>query len=58
MVEIDLHLTQAELATWVGATRESVNKVLGTYRDLGLIRVDGQRITVLDRQMLERRILV
>ena len=56
-IEIDLRLTQAELATWVAATRESVNKVLGTYRDHGLIGVDGQRITILDRQGLERRVL-
>ena len=54
--EIELRLTQAELASWVGATRESVNKVLGTFRDHGLIEVKGQRITILDRRGLERRI--
>lgn len=54
---IDLRLTQAELATWVAATRESVNKVLRAYRDQGLIGADGQRITILDRQGLERRVL-
>jgi len=56
-VEIDLRLTQAELATWVVATRESVNKVLGTFRDQGVIKVEAQRITILDRRELERRIL-
>jgi CRP/FNR family cyclic AMP-dependent transcriptional regulator len=56
-IEIDLRLTQAELATWVAATRESVNKVLGAYRDCGLIAVDGRRITILDRPGLERRVL-
>lgn len=56
-IEIDLRLTQAELATWVVATRESVNKVLGTFRDQGLIRVEGQRITILDMPGLRRRIL-
>jgi CRP-like cAMP-binding protein len=56
-IEIGLRLTQAELATWVAATRESVNKVLGTYRDQGLIAVEGQRITILDRKGLERRVL-
>ena len=55
--EIDLHLTQAELASWVGATRESVNKVLGTFRDQRLIEVQGQEITILDRRGLERCIL-
>jgi CRP/FNR family cyclic AMP-dependent transcriptional regulator len=56
-IEIDLHLTQAELATWVVASRESVNKVLNAFRDQGLIAVEGQTITVLDRQRLEERIL-
>jgi len=54
-IEIDLRLTQAELASWVGATRESVNKVLGTLRDQGLIEVRGQRMAILDRRGLERR---
>ena len=52
--EIDLRLTQTELASWVSARRESVNKVLGIFRDQGLIEVDGQRITILDRAGLER----
>jgi CRP/FNR family transcriptional regulator/CRP/FNR family cyclic AMP-dependent transcriptional regulator len=56
-IEIELRLTQAELASWVGTTRESVNKVLGTFRDYGLIEVEGQRITILDQPGLERRIL-
>lgn len=56
-IEIELHLTQSELATWVAASRESVNKVLGTFREQGLIEVEGQRITILDRDGLERRIL-
>jgi len=56
-IEIDLRLTQAELATWVAATRESVNKALGTFRDQGLIKVEGQRITILDLPGLKRRIL-
>ncbi len=56
-IEIELRLTQTELASWVGATRESVNKVLGTFRDYGLIEVEGQRVIILDRPGLKRRIL-
>lgn len=52
-VEIDLRLTQTELASWVSARRESVNKVLGSFREQGLIEVDGQQITILDRAGLE-----
>ena len=55
-MEIDLRLTQAELAGWVAATREFVNKVLGTYRDQGLIKIDGQRITIVNRQGLRNRV--
>lgn len=56
-IEIGLQLTQAELAGWVGATRESVNKALGDFRDLGLIKLEGQKITILDRQGLENRVV-
>ena len=50
-------LTQGELATWVAASRESVNKVLSQFRDQGLIAVDGQEITILDREGLEDRVV-
>jgi CRP/FNR family transcriptional regulator/CRP/FNR family cyclic AMP-dependent transcriptional regulator len=55
-VVIDLRLTQAELASWVAATREFVNKVLGVYRDQGLIRIDGQRIAIVNRRGLTNRV--
>ena len=54
--QIELHLTQAELASWVVASRESVNKVLGTFRDQGLIQLEGQTITILDREALGRQV--
>jgi CRP-like cAMP-binding protein len=56
-IKLDLRLTQAELATWVAATRESVNKALGAFRDQGLIAVEGQTITILDPDGLEKRIM-
>lgn len=55
-IEIGLQLTQAELAGLVGATRESVNKALGDLRDQGLIRLEGQTITILDHKGLKERI--
>jgi CRP-like cAMP-binding protein len=36
-IEIELRLTQAELASWVAASREIVNKALVPFRDQGLI---------------------
>jgi CRP/FNR family transcriptional regulator/CRP/FNR family cyclic AMP-dependent transcriptional regulator len=55
-VEIELKLTQQELAAMIGATRESVNKQLGWLRDHGLIQLDRQRITVLRPEELRKRI--
>ncbi len=57
LITIDLELTQTELASWVAATREHVNKVLGMLRDRGLIRVEGQTITLLDSSGLRRRVI-
>lgn len=54
-IQIDLALTQGELATWIVASRERVNKVLGILRDRGLIRVDGKQITILDREALRQQ---
>ena len=56
-IEISLRLTQAELATWVAASRESVNKVLSSFRDQGLIAVDNQGITILNWRGLEDRVV-
>lgn len=40
-IEITIPLTQVELATMVGATRESVNKSVSILRSRGLLDVDG-----------------
>ena len=55
-VEISLDLTQEELSEMVGATRASVNKVLGWYDDRGAIVRRGRRIIVLDADRLRSRI--
>lgn len=55
--QIELRLTQTELASWVVASRESVNKVLGAFRDQGLIQFEGQEITIVDREGLARRVM-
>lgn len=53
--EIRLRLTQAELASCCAASRVMVNKVLGIFRDEGLIKLEGQAITILDADGLRRR---
>jgi CRP/FNR family transcriptional regulator, cyclic AMP receptor protein len=55
-MRIELGLTQSELATWVSATRESVNKVLGAFRERGLIDLEGQQVIILNQAGLERLI--
>jgi len=56
-VEIGMQLTQSDLASLVGATRERVNKVLAAFRNQGLIESDAERIIVRDPRGLKRHIL-
>ncbi len=52
-VRIGLALTQSDLASLVGATRESINKVLGSFRRQGLIRIEQGHFVILNRAGLE-----
>ena len=47
-IEITIPLTQVDLASMVGATRESVNKAVSVLRSKELINVDGTRWFLLD----------
>lgn len=47
-VRIKPAMTQQELATLVGTTRESINRALVRLRDEGLVRLDGGWIVLLD----------
>ena len=55
-IEITVPLTQEELAGMIGATRPSVNKVLGWYEDQGAIERRGRRIAILQPDALRRRV--
>lgn len=55
-VEIDLRLRQQDVASMVSATRESVNRTLAVFEEQGIIQIDRQRITIVDREALGRRI--
>ena len=46
------YLTQAELALWVGATRETVNRALKVLSRTGLIEVRSGLIRILDLEGL------
>ncbi|MBW2596586.1 MAG: Crp/Fnr family transcriptional regulator [Deltaproteobacteria bacterium] len=54
-VQIDLRLTQKDLASIVGATRESINKELRILREKGLVSTEGNTIHILNMERLERR---
>ena len=51
-----VRLTQRELASMLGATRESVNKELKVLRDGGILSTSRNLITIRDPQGLRRRI--
>ncbi len=51
----ELHVSQEELAVFVGATRESVNRQLQAWRRRGLVELSRNRIRVVDRASLAPR---
>ncbi len=51
-MQLELRLSQRELATWAGTSRESVNKVLRMMQKRGLIAIEGSRVTLLDHRGL------
>lgn len=55
-IRIDMKLTQSDLAALVGASRESVNKVLGYFVDKRFISTEKRKITILRLAELRRRI--
>lgn len=53
--KINMRLRQQDLADMVGATRESVNKMLKVYKQKTLIDLQRGYITILDDEGLRRR---
>ena len=51
---IQVPLGQDELARLVGASRETISRVLNGYRRLGILSTSHRRITIIDRPALER----
>jgi CRP-like cAMP-binding protein len=54
-IRIELSLSQDELASWTGATRETVSRALRLMRGLGWVATDHRSITVLDPKALKDR---
>lgn len=55
-IVLEVQLTQQDVAAMIGATRESVNKQLGAFRDRGIVTVDRQRITIVKPDALRARL--
>jgi CRP-like cAMP-binding protein len=52
---IELTLTQDDLASWTGATRETVSRALRLMRRLGWVATEQRLITILDAEALRDR---
>jgi CRP/FNR family transcriptional regulator/CRP/FNR family cyclic AMP-dependent transcriptional regulator len=55
-VYIDMTLTQSDLASLIGATRESINKNLRAFRRHQWIHMDQGHITILDPEALRAQV--
>ncbi len=53
-IRLDAPLTQSDVASMIGATRQSVNKLLGEFVDDGLLRMDRETIVIPDLDALLR----
>jgi CRP-like cAMP-binding protein len=54
-IELDAHLTQADLAGMVGASRQSVNQILQGFARRGYLQVRGRRIVIHRLDLVRRR---
>lgn len=50
---VDLKLSQKDLGSYLGLSRENTSRELGRLKDAGLIRVEAGEIVILDREGLE-----
>jgi CRP-like cAMP-binding protein len=55
-VLLDVHITQAEIATLVGSTRQSVNVGFGELAEHGLVAREGRQLTILKPDELRREV--
>ena len=55
-VAITVRLTQSDLSSPVGATRESINKTVRDFRQKGWVDMEQGRITILDAEALKAQV--
>lgn len=54
-LELDLHLTQTDLAGLVGGSRQSVNQILKSFESRGSVEMLGRKMVVKNLDQLKRR---
>ena len=52
-VLVDLKISQRDLGSYIGLSRENTSRELGRLKDEGLIRVEGTQIVILDMEGLQ-----
>ena len=55
LLRVTHDLTQEEIAQFVGASRETVNKALADFAHRGWVRLEGKSVLILDPERLARR---
>ena len=56
--ELRVQLSQQDIADSVGTVREVVTRIMGQFRDHGILRYRGRRLEILDRDALAREAIV
>lgn len=54
-VELDLHLTQSDLASMVGGSRQSVNQILRSFERRGYVEMHGRKLILKAPDQLRKR---
>jgi CRP/FNR family transcriptional regulator, cyclic AMP receptor protein len=54
-VELDLHMTQTDLAAMVGGSRQSVNQILRSFERRGYLEFHGRTVVIKRSEELRRR---
>lgn len=57
-IQIQISLTQTDLAEMTGATRVSINKALGRFRRAGWVKTSGRKFTIVKRDELQNLIQI
>jgi CRP/FNR family transcriptional regulator, cyclic AMP receptor protein len=53
-IQLTIKMSQQQIGSLIGASRESINKHLGEWTRAGYLAAEGGFIVILDRVMLER----